>query len=185
MYTKDLTTEQKCAVLGFAVDFSGCEEPSPMQFAELQDLLTNIGEELELSHNEAENFVNKMQSNGRLDYAIKVLKTIENQNNLRLFYPYFYSVVATLRSNKGLTKLNKIYNDEFGYSKEDIDLIWELYEIKDFRNTKSVGSSSPYTTSTPSFSSISKKSGKGCLVLALAISTSLIACLCGIIAMAI
>lgn len=181
MYTNDLTSEQKCAVLGFAVDFSGCEEPSPMQFAELQELLANIANELGVSHIEVENFINKMQSNGRLDYAIKVLKTIENQRYLGLFYPYFYSIVATLRSSEGLTKLNKIFNEEFNYSKEDIDLIWELNEIIDFRNMRTKGSSSPYNTS----SSINKPRGKGCLVLALAISTSLIACLCGVIAIAI
>ena len=173
----ELTTEQKCAVLGFAIDFCGCNKnPSPKQFAEVEDLLANIGQELDVPKEKVENFVNKMQANGRLEYAIKVLKTIENKRFFGLFYPYFYSVVATLNSPEGLTKLDKIYNDEFGYDDEEIKIIWELYEIKDFRKNNHVSTNTKHPASTTSHTG-----GQGCLVLALAISTSIIACLSGIV----
>ena len=173
----ELTTEQKCAVLGFAIDFCGCNKnPSPKQFAEVEDLLANIGQELDVPKDKVESFVNKMQVNGRLEYAIKVLKTIDNKRFFGLFYPYFYSVVATLNSPEGLAKLDKIYNDEFGYDDEEIKIIWELYEIKDFRKNNHVNTNTKHPASTTSHTG-----GQGCLVLALAISTSIIACLSGIV----
>ena len=94
-----------------------------------------------------------------------------------LFYPYFYSVVATLGSRDGLAKLDKIYNDDFGYDKEEIKLIWDLYEIKDFRNT----ASESRRDLRPTASSNTSSSSSGCVILALAISTSIVACLFGII----
>nr|WP_314755802.1 hypothetical protein [uncultured Prevotella sp.] len=132
-FYEELTNEQKCAALGFAIDFCGCKEPSPRQFAELQELLANIHDELGVSREEVEAFVGKMQENGRLAYAIRVLKTIKNERMHGMFYPYYYSIVATLGSREGLAKLDKIFNDEFGYNKEQIQLIWDLCEIKDFR----------------------------------------------------
>lgn len=172
----DLTIEQKCAILGFAIDFCGCGNSTPMQFAKLQDILSNIGEELEVSKDRVEAFVNKMQVNGRLEYAINVLKTIKNKRLLGCLYPQFYSIVATLNSKEGLAKLDKIYNDEFGYDKEEIKLLWDLYQIKDFRNNGSI--SVKRTNSSPS---VSNTGGQGCIVLALAISTSILACLFGIV----
>lgn len=170
---KELTNEQKCAVLGFAIDFCGFKEPSSRQFSELQELLAKIFEELEISREEVEAFVCKMQKNGRLAYAIRVLKTIKDERMHGSFYPYYYSVVATLESREGLAKLDKIFNDEFGYDKEQIQLIWDLYEIKDFR--KKFPTKNTTVTST--------SSGNGCMVLVLAISTSIFACLCGMIMM--
>lgn len=176
--SNELTTEQKCAVLGFAIDFCGCNKnPSPKQFAEVEDLLANIGQELDVPKDKVESFVNNMQANGRLEYAIKVLKTIENKRFYGLFYPYFYSVVATLNSPEGLSKLDKIYNNEFGYDDEEIKLIWELYEIKDFRKNNHVST----TTTKPAVSTTSNTGGQGCVVLALAISTSITACLFGVV----
>lgn len=135
----ELTTEQKCAVLGFAIDFCGCNKnPSPKQCAELEDLLANIGQELDIPKEKVESFVNKMQANGMLEYAIKVLKTIGNKRFYGLFYPYFYSVVATLNSPEGLAQLDKIYNDYFGYDNMEIKNIWELFEIKDFRKNSTI-----------------------------------------------
>ena len=134
---EELTKEQRCAVLGFAIDFCGCKSPSQRQFAELQQLLENIYDELGVSREDVEEYVAKMQSNGKLTYAINTLKTINNERMYGSFYPYFYSVVATLGSREGLAKLDKIYNDEFGYDKDDIKVLWDLYEIKDFRTTSS------------------------------------------------
>lgn len=173
-FYEELTKEQRCAVLGFAIDFCGCKEPTQRQFEELQQLLSNIHEEMDVSREDVESYVAKMQSNGRLTYAINTLKTIKNERLFGLFYPYFYSVVATLGSRDGLAKLDKIYNDEFGYDKEEIKLLWDLYEIKDFRNTASESRSNP----TPTTSS-NTTSSSGCMILALAISTSIAACLIG------
>lgn len=133
-FYNELTTEQKCAVLGFAIDFCGCNKnPSPKQLAEIEDLLASISQELDVHKENVKSFVNKMQANGRLEYAIKVLKTIENKRLYGLFYPYFYNVVATLNSPEGLAKLDKIYNDDFGCDHTEIKNIWKLFEIKDFR----------------------------------------------------
>ena len=176
-FYEELTKEQRCAVLGFAIDFCGCKEPTQRQFAELQQLLSNIHEELEVSREDVESYVAKMQSNGRLAYAINTLKTIKNERMYGLFYPYFYSIVATLGSRDGLAKLDKIYNDEFGYDKEEIKLIWDLYEIKDFRNTTSESRSNSISAT----SSNTTSSSSGCMILALAISTSIVACLFGVI----
>ena len=176
-FYEELTKEQKCAVLGFAIDFSGCKEPTQRQFEELQQLLSSIHEEMDVSREDVESYVAKMQLNGRLTYAINTLKTIKNERLYGLFYPYFYSVVATLGSRDGLAKLDKIYNDDFGYDKEEIKLIWDLYEIKDFRNT----ASESRRDSRPTASSNTSSSSSGCVILALAISTSIVACLFGII----
>lgn len=169
-FYEELTKEQRCAVLGFAIDFCGCKEPTQRQFEELQQLLSNIHEEMDVSREDVESYVAKMQSNGRLTYAINTLKTIKNERLYGLFYPYFYSIVATLGSRDGLAKLDKIYNDEFGYDKEEIKLLWDMYEIKDFRNTIPI-----HNNTTPSTNS------SGCMILALAILTSTIACLCEIV----
>lgn len=165
-FFEELTIEQRCAVLGFAIDFCGCEEPTQRQFEKLQELLSNIHEEMAVSHEDVESYVAKMLSNGRLAYAINTLKTIKDEKMYGLFYPFFYSVVATLGSYDGLEKLDKIYNNEFGYDKEKIKLIWDLYEIRDFRKTTS-----------------GKSGGSGCMILALSILTSLFFCLCGIVMM--
>ena len=175
-FYEELTIEQRCAVLGFAIDFCGCKEPTQRQFEELQELLSNIHDELEVTREDVESYVDKMQSNGRLAYAISTLKTIKNERLYGSFYPYFYSVVATLGSREGLAKLNKIYNDEFGYGKEEIQLLWDLFEIKDFRNTASESRSNP--TPTPSSNATNSS---GCMILALAISTSIAACLIGFV----
>lgn len=142
---EELTKEQRCAVLGFAIDFCGCKSPSQRQFVELQQLLENIYDELGVSREDVEAYVERMQANGRLTYAINTLKTINNERMYGSFYPYFYSVVATLGSCEGLAKLHKIYNDEFGYDKDDIKVLWNLYSIKDFRDT---GTSPTYETIT-------------------------------------
>lgn len=173
-FFEELTIEQRCAVLGFAIDFCGCEEPTQRQFEELQELLSNIHEEMAVSHEDVESYVAKMLSNGRLAYAINTLKTIKDEKIFRLFYPFFYSVVATLGSYDGLEKLDKIYNDEFGYNKEEIKLIWDLYEIRDFRKTTPRNNN---TTTT------GNGGGSGCMILVLSILTSLFFCLCGIVMM--
>lgn len=173
-FFEELTIEQRCAVLGFAIDFCGCEEPTQKQFEELQELLSNIHEEMAVTHEDVESYVAKMLSNGRLAYAINTLKTIKDEKMYRLFYPFFYSVVATLGSYDGLEKLDKIYNDEFGYDKEKIKLIWDLYEIRDFRKT------TPRNIDT---TTSGNGGGSGCMILALSILTSLFFCLCGIVMM--
>lgn len=174
-FYEELTTEQRCAVLGFAIDLCGCKEPTQKQFVELQQLLSNVHEEMGVSREDVESYVSKMQSNGRLTYAINTLKTINNERMFGLFYPYLYSVVATLGSCDGLAKLDKIYNDEFGYDKEKIELIWDLCEIKDFRDTV------PESQSGPTLTTNSNTNGNGCVILALTITTSIAACLLGIV----
>lgn len=131
-FLKDLTTEQKCAVIGVAVDFAGVKTPTVKQLTEISGILANIADDLGVSKADAENFVHKMEVNGRLSYAIKILKTLENSNTLRIFYCYFYSVIATLGSHEGLEKLNMMYKTEFGYDDDDIQMLFELFEIKKF-----------------------------------------------------
>lgn len=144
----ELTTEQKCAVLGFAIDFCGCNKnPSPKQFADVEILLANIGQELNVPKETVECFVNRMQVDEGLGYAIKVLKTIEDKRFYGLFYQYFYRVVATLNSPEGLVKLDKIYNDEFGYDNAEIRNVWNLFEIKDFRKNNAINFSTNHYTS--------------------------------------
>lgn len=158
-FYNELTTEQKCAVLGFAIDFCECNEnSSPKQLAEIEDLLSNIGQELDVPKENVKSFVNKMQANGRLEYAIKVLKTIGNKRLYGLFYPYFYSVVATLNSPEGLAKLDKIYNDDFGCDHTEIKNIWELFEIKDFRKNNPINiSAHHYESSATSSATLREK----------------------------
>lgn len=114
-----------------------------------------------------------MHSNGRLAFAINTLKTIKNERTYALFYPYFYSIVATLGSREGLAKLNKIYNDDFGYDNEEIKELWDLYEIKDFRSISQESRNNHSTTS----SSSNTNSSSGCMILALALSTTMAASL--------
>lgn len=172
-FFKELTKEQRCAVLGFAIDFCGIKEPTRKQFAELEQLLSNIHEELGVSHEDVESYVAKMHSNGRLAFAINTLKTIKNERTYALFYPYFYSIVATLGSREGLAKLNKFYNDDFGYDNEEIKELWDLYEIKDFRSISQESRNNHSTTS----SSSNTNSSSGCMILALALSTTMAASL--------
>ncbi len=151
----ELTIEQKCAVLGFAIDFCGCNKnPSPKQLTEVEELLTDIGQELNVPKEKVESFVNTMQANGGLVYAIKVLKTIENKRFYGLFYPYFYSVVAILNSPEGLTKLDKIYDYDFGCDDKEIKNIWELFKIKDFRKNNTINISTNHYTSSATFGEI-------------------------------
>lgn len=151
----ELTIEQKCAVLGFAIDLCGCiNNSSPKQFPAIENLLDNIGQELDVPKEKVESFVNKMQANGGLRYAIKLLKTIENKRSYGIFYPYFYSVVATLNSPEGLATLDKIYNDDFGYDDADIKNIWELFEIKDFRKNNTINTSADYYASSATLGEI-------------------------------
>lgn len=144
----ELTTEQKCAVLGFARGFCGCiKKSSPMQLAELEKQFANIGEELGVSKEEVEHFCKKMEVSGRLEYAKKILNTLENKRVYGLFYPFFYNIVATLNSPEGLTMLDKIYNDEFGFDDAEIKNIWDLYEIKDFRKNNPIDIRASYCAS--------------------------------------
>lgn len=129
---KDLTALQKCAVIGFAIDFVDFKALSMRKLDEISSLLKNIADDLGVSRSEVNDFVDKMKLNGGLTYAINFLKTIENNKFLRLFYPCFYSVVATLGSHEGLKKLNKIYNIEFGYDDDEIQMLFNLFEIKKF-----------------------------------------------------
>lgn len=127
-----LTVEQKCAVMGFAVDFAGIKIPTDKQMAEITDLLVTMADDLGVSKNEVESFVHKMEQNGRLLYAINVLKTIEKRGSLEFVYCYFYSVVAILNSHSFIKKLNDIYKKLFGFDDEDIEMIFDLFEIKRF-----------------------------------------------------
>ena len=169
-FYEELTKEQRCAVIGFAVDFCGCKVPTQLQLSELEDILMDLRAEMGVSREEVEMFVNKMQVKGRLAYAIMVMKTIKDEPMYGLFYRHFYRIVATLKSREGLAKLNRIYKNEFGYDDEEINELWKLYDLKDFRDN-TAGMSSTYS------------SGRGCMALILAITTSIVACLCGIILM--
>lgn len=107
------------------------------------ELLASIVQDLEVPKEKVDEFISQMQLNGSLEYAINALKTIENKRYFGLFYPYFYSIVAFLNSSEGLEKLHKVYNDEFEFDEDDISLIWDLYEIKDFRESEIPASSNP------------------------------------------
>lgn len=173
-FLQDLNSEQRCAMMGLAIELCGCETPSPLQLSQLEEILYDFSDELGISKSETEAFVRKMESNGRLRYALNVLKSVENNRIFGLIYPNLYSIVATLESTKGLNKLNQIYKDEFGHTDEDINMTWELYEIKDFRKNRHNNTSS-HSSATPISSS-----GTGCLLLLLAIPASLFMFFCGV-----
>ena len=139
-----------------------------------EEILYDFSDELGISKIETEAFVRKMESNGRLRYALNVLKSVENNRMFGLIYPNLYSIVATLESTNGLNKLNQIYKDEFGHTDEDINMTWKLYEIKDFRKNCHNNTSS-HSSATPRSSS-----GTGCLLLLLAIPASLFMFFCGV-----
>ena len=69
-------------MMGLAIELCGCESPSPLQLSQLEEILYDFSDELGISKIEAEAFVRKMESNGRLRYALNVLKSVvfsENQ----------------------------------------------------------------------------------------------------------
>lgn len=179
-FLKELSNEQRCAFMGLAIELCGCKSPSSTQLSKLDFVLQDFSDELGISKDEVESFTRKMENNGRLKYAVDILKTIENNKLFGTVYPHLYSIVATLESVDGLNLLNKIYKDEFGYQEDDILLLWDLFEIKDFRkassfvanNNTSVNSREPRTVSS------TNASGNGCLVLLLVIPVSLLACFC-------
>lgn len=152
----ELTIEQKCAVCGFAIDFCGCNKnPSPKQFIELEDLLATICQELDVPKEKVDSFVNRMRTNGGLEYAIKILKAIENKRFYGLLYSYFYRVVAIMNSPEGLAKLDKIYSSDFGCDDAEIKKIWVLFEIKDFRKNDTINISTNHNASSATSGEIS------------------------------
>lgn len=136
-FLKDLSAEQKCAMVGLAFDLCRSNAPSKEALAKVEPILNDFCEELGLSQNEAQTFVKKMMGNGGGKYALKTLESVENKRSFGLIYPNLYSFVAAIDSPEGLEQLNLIYTNEFGYNDDDIKTLWDLYEIKDFRKVLS------------------------------------------------
>ena len=132
-FLKDLTAEQRCAMVGIAFDLCRSNAPSKESLAKIEPILNDFCEELGLSQSEGQAFVKKMMENGGTKYALNILKTVENKSHFGLIYPHLYSFVASIDSPDALEQLNLHYNEEFGYNDDDIKTLWDLYEIKDFR----------------------------------------------------
>lgn len=133
IFLKELSEEQRCAMVGVAFDLCRSNAPSKENLAKIEPLLNDFCDEIGISQNDAHTFVKTMTENGGTKYAVKILRTVENKRNFGLIYPNLYSFVATIESPEGLEQLNLLYNDEFGYNDDDIKTLWDLYEIKDFR----------------------------------------------------
>lgn len=134
-FNKDLSSEQKCAMVALAFDLCRSNAPSKEALAKVEPILNDFCEELNLLQSEAQSFINKMMSSGGINDAIQILNTIGNKRILGSMYPNLYNFVATIDSPEGLEQLNMLYNDEFDYNEEEIKTLWDLYEIKDFRRT--------------------------------------------------
>ena len=76
----ELTKEQKCAAFGIGVDFSGIVQ-NQEQMELLDDHMDDFRRNLGLRRSEIEEFMQKMESGGRLSYAINALKTNQNNDN--------------------------------------------------------------------------------------------------------
>ena len=130
---QDLTSEQRCAMIGLAFDIYRSNVPSKDKQAQANKNLDDFYNELGLSRAEVGDFINRMTTNGGVKYATQILKSVVNKRTLGLIYPNLYSLVATLDSPEALEQLNLLYIEEFGYNDDDIKTLWDLYEIKDFR----------------------------------------------------
>lgn len=124
IFFKDLTKEQRLAAMGVAIDLAGCKQPTMMQFAMLDEYLSEFANDLDISKDEASSFLKEMQENGRLIYATNILKEVDNKI-LSILYGDLYRVIKILESENGKKKLNAIYQSEFKFSKEDINLFEE------------------------------------------------------------
>lgn len=140
-FLKDLTAEQRCAMVGIAFDLCRSNHPSKESLAKIEHILNDSCEELGLSQSEGLAFVKKMMENGSTKYALNILKTVENKRHFGLIYPNLYSFVASIDSPEALEQLNLLYNEEFGYNDDDIKTLWDLYKIKDFRKALSANAS--------------------------------------------
>lgn len=124
IFFKDLTKEQRSAAMGVAIDLAGCKQPTMMQFAMLDEYLSEFANDLDISKDEASSFLKEMQENGRLIYATNILKEVDNKI-LSILYGDFYRVIKILGSENGKKKLNAIYQSEFKFSEDDINLFEE------------------------------------------------------------
>ena len=128
-FLKDLTAEQRCAMVGIAFDLCRSNHPSKESLAKIEHILNDFCEELGLSQSEGLAFVKKMMENGGTKYALNILKTVENKRHFGLIYPNLYSFVASIDSPEALEQLNLLYNEEFGYNDDDIKTLWDLYNL--------------------------------------------------------
>ena len=160
----ELTREQKCAAFGIGVDFSGIVQ-SQDKMDLLADYMDDFRRNLGIRRAEIEEFMQKMESGGRLSYAINVLKTNQNNRALWATYEWLYKVAAILESQKTLEKLDSIYINDFGWTAEKIQEVRKSYNLDDTISVKPKATNRPGTNS--------GKNG-GCVFLALTILSSFI-----------
>lgn len=106
---QDLTSEQRCAMIGLAFDIYRSNVPSKDKQAQANKNLDDFYNELGLSRAEVGDFINRMTTNGGVKYATQILKSVVNKRTLGLIYPNLYSLVATLDSPEALEQLNLLY----------------------------------------------------------------------------
>lgn len=128
IFFKNLTKEQRLASMGVAIDLAGCEQPTRIQFAMLDEHLSEFAEALDISKEEASTFLTKMQEMGRLIYATNVLKGVDKKI-LSILYKDFYRVVKILQSEEGKKRLNSVYKSEFKFSEDDIHFLEEMESL--------------------------------------------------------
>ncbi|WP_033147827.1 hypothetical protein [Prevotella sp. P6B1] len=167
----ELTREQKCAAFGIGVDLSG-DVQNQDQMSRLDDLMDDFRRNLGLRRAEIEEFMLKMQSEGRLSYAITILKTNQNNKGIWAIYEWLYRVAAILESQSALDKLDNIYINDFGWSTQ------KLQDIRKYHNFSDTITKSP-KRSTPPISNTGNRGG--CIILALTILSSFIFCFIGFI----
>ncbi len=167
----ELTREQKCAAFGIGVDLSG-DVQNQEQMYWLDDHMDDFRRNLGLRRSEIEEFMKKMESGGRLSYAITVLKTNQNNKGIWAIYKWLYRIAAITESQTALEKLDNIYLNDFG---------WSLQKIQDLRRSEDLSDTikkNPQVKKAP----ISHSGNRGgCMVLALTILSSFILCFMGLI----
>lgn len=170
----NLTYAQKCAAFGVAVDFSGCNnEITEEEMHRLGDYMDDFRRNLGIRRADIEDFMKKMEANGRLSYAIKVLKTNQNDIGIWAIYEWLYGVVRILQSPKGLSELDKLYIEEFG---------WDEQKIRNYRQSHNL----PDTITISKKENVSYRNNypvknSGCAFLTFAILSSFMFCLFGLI----
>ena len=167
----ELTKEQKYAAFGIGVDFSGIVQ-NQEQMELLDDHMDDFRRNLGLRRSEIEEFMQKMESGGRLSYAINVLKT--NQNNIGLWaiYEWLYRVAAILESQETLNKLDNIYINDFG---------WNAEKLQELRKSCNLNESISVRPKTVNRTMPASRNNGGCIFLALTILSSFVFCFLGLI----
>ena len=88
-FLKDLTAEQRCAMVGIAFDLCRSNHPSKESLAKIEHILNDFCEELGLSQSEGLAFVKKMMENGVLNMRSTFSKLLKISAILDLYTPIF------------------------------------------------------------------------------------------------